>query len=485
MTRETTSVTTLVRLATIAALLVLPAGRAEGATPTYYDNLPAFELHVTDTVTDDYSNPAYVLVQTNAVMSAVLGETDYTSTGHDDVNIVSLDNYCAGCNGSFELSFQTTTVGTPEGVQGVAVTILENNIGNPYWAFITFADGTTANVLLPTGASFWGVAAPERIERIHFGLSGGVGTTSGYFVIDDLTIGDGSLGLCMVDADCTDDGDICTDQICAAGVCTYPFNVVPCDDAEVCTIDDACTFGVCQGSLMDCDDANPCTTNFCDFGVGCDMIASPGPCDDGNVCTVDDACTEGVCGGVMTICNDRDICTQDSCDPVSGCFGEEIPGCCIGDQDCAEDEACDVEVNACMPLASGSSGTTTSGGGPGETGVDGTSDGGSGGAGEGASSGGVDTGGSGSGSSSSSDGVGTGGGTSDGGGGAPALDPSSCACTNGPWERDGAWWSLVGLAVVRRRRRAGGATVASGERWWWLREHHEGQRLGQRRSVSR
>ena len=176
--------------APLGALIVATAGEAAAATPTYYDNLPALQADMTASVTDDYSNPGYVFLQNNAAMSAVLGETDYESTGFMNLNIVSGGYYCSGCNGSFELSFQTTSVGTAAGVSAVGANIQVNDQGTPYFAFITFADGTTDNVQLPPAGSFWAVSAPERIERIHFGLSGGGTTMAGSFGIDNLVIGD-------------------------------------------------------------------------------------------------------------------------------------------------------------------------------------------------------------------------------------------------------------------------------------------------------
>src|SRR5688500_17216263 len=81
----------------------------------------ALQTDVTFTVTDDYSNPGYVFSQDDVTMSAILGETDYMTTGFLNWNLVSGGYYCAGCNGSFELSFLTTTVGNAEGVNGVGV----------------------------------------------------------------------------------------------------------------------------------------------------------------------------------------------------------------------------------------------------------------------------------------------------------------------------------------------------------------------------
>src|SRR5207248_5386743 len=64
--------------------------------------------------------PLYTLSLHDALpisaMSAVVGETEYTSTFYNDTNLVfhfpgSTDAiYCSGCNGSYQLSFTTTSV---------------------------------------------------------------------------------------------------------------------------------------------------------------------------------------------------------------------------------------------------------------------------------------------------------------------------------------------------------------------------------------
>jgi MYXO-CTERM domain-containing protein len=407
-------------------------------------------------------------------MSAVLGETDYMTTGFSDLNIVVGGYYCAGCNGSFELSFQTTTVGNAAGVHGVGVYLQVHSLAVPYYAYITFADGTTANIALPAAGSFWGVAAPERIERIHFGLSMGGVTTNGSFGIDNLIIGAGNIGGCMVDGDCYDDGNPCTDQVCNAGLCAFvdnvapcddgnpctdeicsagdctaQFNTAPCDDAEVCTEMDVCSNGSCQGSLVNCEDGNPCTTNYCDFGTGCAMLNNVDPCDDGNACTEMDACAAGSCSGSAVNCNDDDVCTLDSCDPMTGCTSEATTGCCVGDEDCGADEIC--EGNVCVPVPAGSSsgGGESSGsvdtGTPGETGVDGT------GTGDGES--GVVTGAGGSDGGTTSGGS-TGGGTGGMASGDPQPGDSGCACTTDSSPQSRPWWLMVVLGVLARRRRA-------------------------------
>jgi hypothetical protein len=172
----------------------------QAASSTLYTDRTSFEAAIGTTVTDDYGSPPYPPGSgdyTNAAFSAFLGETDYRTTGWLLLANRHLadDTYCAGCNGSFELSFRTTSVTeSGKGVYGVGLDVLENRPGTPYYAFITYGDGTTEDIALPVvpsggSPSFFGVTAPELIEKIHFGLSGGGSTRGGFFIIDNLTIG--------------------------------------------------------------------------------------------------------------------------------------------------------------------------------------------------------------------------------------------------------------------------------------------------------
>ena len=149
------------------------------ATPTFYTDRPTFEAALATLVTDDYSPasgyPGGFNVFNNATMSGYFGETDYETTGHNNQNIIQgSETYCAGCNGSFRLLFTSTLFtqgGT--GVFGVGLDIISNSSALPYFAYITYGDATTESIALPIGASFFGVTAPELIQSIHFGLSGG------------------------------------------------------------------------------------------------------------------------------------------------------------------------------------------------------------------------------------------------------------------------------------------------------------------------
>ena len=182
----------------LLGVLASPGIPARAARPVSYTDRAAFEAALVTMVTDDYGTPPYPAgygIYRDAPFSAYKGETDYHTTGFEDMNIrIANGTYCAGCNGSFLLSFQTTSVtqgGT--GVYGVGLDMLANSSSLPYYAFITYGDGTTDDIPLPVvaqpGTSFFGVTAPELIVSIHFGLSGGGSTEGGMFVIDNLTIG--------------------------------------------------------------------------------------------------------------------------------------------------------------------------------------------------------------------------------------------------------------------------------------------------------
>jgi hypothetical protein len=116
---------------------------------------------------------------------------------------------------------------------------------------------------------------------------------------------------------------------CLTGACDAALGCLPrpatasCDDGNACTGLDHCS-GVadtCVGEPVDCDDANPCTTDVCDASAGC---AHP-PRDDGILCPEDAchplaACAAGVCDpGPVRSCEDGHACTLDSCDPALGC----------------------------------------------------------------------------------------------------------------------------------------------------------------------
>jgi DNA-binding beta-propeller fold protein YncE len=66
-----------------------------------------------------------------------------------------------------------------------------------------------------------------------------------------------------------------------SGQCTQQpfFDGAPCNDENVCTTGESCQSGVCgRGTVLDCDDGNPCTLDACDARDGCTHTTVSGSC---------------------------------------------------------------------------------------------------------------------------------------------------------------------------------------------------------------
>ena len=118
----------------------------------------------------------------------------------------------------------------------------------------------------------------------------------------------------------------CQDNVCtpASGICSPVAKVdnVACDDSDACTLSETCQTGICKSNTQaNCDDGNPCTTDFCDPAFGCDHapLAAGGVCNDNNDCTTNDSCKTGSCVGVALNCDDNNQCTADTCAKKGGC----------------------------------------------------------------------------------------------------------------------------------------------------------------------
>lgn len=120
-----------------------------------------------------------------------------------------------------------------------------------------------------------------------------------------------TLGVCAgTNLDCTS-----FDAECFVGVCNVSTGICEasqltdgtvCDDADLCTINDACTAGTCAGTALDCSSLDDgCIVGTCNGTTGlCEAVAvnEGDACNDGNLCTVSDVCIGGVCGGSPKDC---------------------------------------------------------------------------------------------------------------------------------------------------------------------------------------
>ena len=163
---------------------------------------------------------------------------------------------------------------------------------------------------------------------------------------DNCTVSDAcTAGACAGAAkSCTSD-DLCGTVACNpdTGACDETPNLGDCDDGDACTTGDTCATGSCAGTTVVCTDTQ-CSTSTCtqDSGPDCDNVAKGEglPCDDGLVCTVNDQCSAGECVGEGDDCDDGNPCTDDSCAPEGGCQNLNNTKACDDDDSCTTDDVC-------------------------------------------------------------------------------------------------------------------------------------------------
>ena len=129
------------------------------------------------------------------------------------------------------------------------------------------------------------------------------------------------------------DGDIET------GICPPERDGKGCDDGNLCTVEDVCDDGACEGSEKDCSEMEDiCNDAACVEG---ECVAAPladeTPCGDNNACTIK-LCLSGTCVTNFveddTECDDEDPCTEDDKCAVGDCIGRQLD-CSNLDESCA------------------------------------------------------------------------------------------------------------------------------------------------------
>ncbi len=176
---------------------------------------------------------------------------------------------------------------------------------------------------------------------------------SGTFCSDANACTDGDTckaGKCVSQASVCNDKNPCTTDSCDPTTgCIFKPNALACDDGDPCSNGDTCTDGACKaGSIVDCNDKNPCTTDLCDGKGGCThpAVADKTACDDGDPCTLLDMCMTGACKASAIDCNDKNDCTADSC--VGGvCKYVNIAGSCDDFNGCTIGDTC--SAGKCEP----------------------------------------------------------------------------------------------------------------------------------------
>ena len=156
---------------------------------------------------------------------------------------------------------------------------------------------------------------------------------------------------CKTDADC---GELqvgsCQTAKCiaASGLCEViqVADGTACADAatDKCKVGAVCKAGACAYSLLNCDDANPCSDDECIANAGCAHQKSVANiCLDGSACTTGATCIDGTCKAKnVLVCDDKNACTSDTCDQKLGCvfFAVADASACDDGKVCVEAESC-------------------------------------------------------------------------------------------------------------------------------------------------
>ncbi|MSQ84599.1 MAG: hypothetical protein EXR77_17255 [Myxococcales bacterium] len=140
-------------------------------------------------------------------------------------------------------------------------------------------------------------------------------------------------------------------KLCNAGVCAATVVTTSCDDNDLCTADQCIAATGCAHAFVDCADSNPCTKDSCASASGCEHLpADASPCEDGNLCTLNDTCNQDSCqGGATKACAQENPCLYASCVAASGkCVGAPLAdgAVCDDGNSCTPKDAC--KAGACL-----------------------------------------------------------------------------------------------------------------------------------------
>lgn len=175
--------------------------------------------------------------------------------------------------------------GTNPGVAGINLT-LDDSAAN----FLPIPTAIVSGTFKPTNSGAGDTfPAPAPVPSGGSALSAFTGTNPNgnwtLYVVDDSAVDQGSISggwcvrlsaaPCATVADCSD-GNLCTTDVCNAGVCQY--TATNCTDSLACTADN-CDPGTgnCPHGPTNCDDANACTTDSCSEPTGCAHAPLPLP----------------------------------------------------------------------------------------------------------------------------------------------------------------------------------------------------------------
>jgi cysteine-rich repeat protein len=160
---------------------------------------------------------------------------------------------------------------------------------------------------------------------------------------------DGCSAMCFLET-CNDNNACTADSCHAAFGCLHEAvaNGTTCSDGTACTTKDACLFGICDGTPINCSAFDSqCTQGQCNPTTQqCEAApANEGQsCDDGQYCSVGDSCAAGSCAGAARDCSELSgQCAQGVCNETADVC-EALPIneglACDDGQTCTSDDIC-------------------------------------------------------------------------------------------------------------------------------------------------
>ena len=151
-------------------------------------------------------------------------------------------------------------------------------------------------------------------------------------------------GSCSINSDCSGCNDICTDctciDLCAEVNCsTNACLVQECKKGECITLH---TIPGCCNNNTECDDENPCTTDYCGTDNLCHSFVPDGFCSENWDCTNDnEVCDDCICINLCAnVSCDTDPCLVQQCNLGQCVTLQDIPNCCHNDSECNDGNAC-------------------------------------------------------------------------------------------------------------------------------------------------
>jgi hypothetical protein len=129
---------------------------------------------------------------------------------------------------------------------------------------------------------------------------------------------------------------VCNENLAGAGVACGSSGSGECDNADTCDGAGNCLANNISGPCT--DDTNPCTDDACAAGVCTHTNDDTNACSDDINCTDTDHCSAGACLSSQKVCFDGLACTLDDCDEGTGeCFFTDISTIgCIDATDCPD-----------------------------------------------------------------------------------------------------------------------------------------------------